>query len=262
MEPFKKNLSTLLSLIGDSECPICHTAMEKPLSLCDDCLKKLTAEAKLPCPTCQKPASQCLCGRTNLSPMPIFLDGRTWLVHTWYRPVGSRDLTEGYLRCTEPLVLTCKKRYVPAVFDYIAEQMAIDLTPLLPPEKRQGWFLTYPPRSDKGFQEYGFDQCEEIVCRLSRRLGIPVRRMLKRAGGGEQKKMTDATARSENMIDAFTPRRVPEGCRVLLFDDIITTGSTMREAGHVLVGAGAKAVFPIAYATTMNQYISNRRIPQ
>lgn len=69
----------------------------------------------------------------------------------------------------------------------------------------------------------------------------------------EQKKMTDAAARADNMADAFTPRRVPEGCRVLLLDDIITTGSTIRAAGNALVQGGATAVFPIAYATTMNK---------
>lgn len=250
MEPFYKFISFLLSGISESYCPVCQIHRTKPLTICDDCQTKLTTEAQIPCPHCHRPASKCLCGRTNLTPMPIFLSGRTWLVHTWYHPVGNRDLAEGYMRCTEPFVLNCKKRYYPAIFMYAAEQLATDLAPLLPPEKREGWYLTYPPRSDKGFQKYGFDQCEEIVYHLGRKLKIPVRRMLKRIGGSEQKKMIGAEARTENMVDAFIARRVPEGCRVLLFDDIITTGATMREAGHVLVEAGAAAIFPVAYAAT------------
>lgn len=250
MEPFYKFISFLLSGVSRSYCPVCRVPLQTPLTICDDCLAKLAAEAHSPCPVCHESAAQCLCGRTNLSPMPIFLSGRTWLAHTWYRPVGSRDLTEGYQRCTEPFVLTCKKRYNPTIFEYIADQLAADLSPLLPPEKRQGWYLTYPPRSDAGYREYGFDQCEEIVSHLSHKIKIPVRRMLKRVGGREQKKMRDAVARAENMEDAFVARRVPEGCRVLLFDDIITTGATMRAAGHVLVEAGATAIFPVAFAAT------------
>lgn len=254
MEPFYKFISFLLSGLGEFTCPVCQIRVTKPLTICDDCQVKLIAEAQIPCPNCHMSAAQCLCGRTNLSPMPIFLSGRTWLAHTWYRPVGNRDLTEEYARRTEPLVLACKKRYNPIIFDYIAEQLSSDLAIILPPEKRQDWYLTYPPRSDKGFQEYGFDQCEEIVTRLGRKLKIPVRRMLKRTGGDEQKKMTDAAARVENMTGALEARRVPRGCRVFLFDDIITTGSTMREAGHTLVEAGAAAVFPVAYAATQHQW--------
>lgn len=244
----------ILSVVSDPDCPVCRVPMQKPLSICNDCLAKLTAEAALPCPDCGKPASQCLCGHMNLSPMPIFLSGRTWLAHTWYLPVGNQELDVGktYMRCTEPLLLACKKRNNPALSGYIADRLAADLSPLLPPEKREGWYLTYPPRSEEGYQKYGFDQCEEIAKQLGKKLGIPVRRMLKRTGGAEQKKMTDIAARAANMVDAFTPRRVPAGCRVLLLDDIITTGSTIRAAGNALVQGGARAVFPIAYATTMN----------
>ena len=63
----------------------------------------------------------------------------------------------------------------------------------------------------------------------------------------------ETTGRREaNTADAFRAVQVPKGCRVLLFDDIITTGATMRAAGHALADGGARAVFPLAYAKTIH----------
>jgi len=54
-----------------------------------------------------------------------------------------------------------------------------------------------------------------------------------------------ATARAENVKDAFKPiRRFPvEGATVCLIDDVMTTGSTLREAARALLAAGAAAVY-------------------
>ena len=134
----------------------------------------------------------------------------------------------------------------------IADKMAEELAVVLPQNTRKDWILTYAPRSVKGFTDYGFDQCEEIVRQMGKTLHIPVRQMLVRVSGEEQKRMESADRRIGNIAGAFAPVRVPAGCRVLLFDDIITTGATMREAGRVLAEAGAAAVFPIAFAKTMH----------
>ena len=42
--------------------------------------------------------------------------------------------------------------------------------------------------------------------------------------------------------------------KVILADDIITTGSTVRAAAGLLYGAGADAVFPAAISRTLRGY--------
>lgn len=151
------------------------------------------------------------------------------------------------------MLLTCKRQYSPAISDYIARRMADILSPVLPENAGKHWILTYAPRSLQGFTDHGFDQCEEIVRQMGKILHIPVRKLLIRIGGAEQKTMASAGHRAENIAGAFAAVRVPKNCRVLLFDDIITTGSTMREAGQVLAEAGAAAIFPLAFAKTMHK---------
>ncbi len=241
-------LHTLAGIIGEKRCPLCSAVLPPDTlqdGLCPGCLAKLAEEASMPCPGCGNPVSSCLCGNTGLSPLHIFLGERTWLAHTWYCP----DTPD---RVTETLLLSCKRKYSYTLSCHIAKAMAADLAPLLPVEKRKNWILTYAPRSSGGYARHGFDQCEEIVRQMGAILGIPVRQMLRRTGGAEQKTMETTRQRETNIADAFEAVQVPKGCRVLLFDDIITTGATMRSAGHVLADAGAGAVFPLAYAKTVH----------
>ena len=248
----KKLLKDLLlrtaGAFGEHSCPLCREALsDSGDSLCGTCLARLTEEASLPCAVCGHPTSSCRCPDSSLSPMPAFLAGRNWLAHTWYRHAGEDRLTEN-------LLLSCKRKYSRTLSAYITACMTEELAYILPEDQRSQWILTYAPRSAAGFRKYGFDQCEEIVLQMGKSLHIPVRQMLVRVGGGEQKTMDSARSRKDNISGAFAPVRVPEGCRVLLFDDIITTGATIREAGRVLAEAGAAAVFPLSFAKTMHSH--------
>ncbi len=245
-------LRLLLSAVGDARCALCHTAAAGADGLCPACIQRLREEEREPCLVCGEAAPLCRCPHMSLSPLPTFLSAgpatRTWLAHMWYHPIHG---SESWEHASTTLLLTCKKRYSPALSAWIAHAVAADLAPFLPPDSRRDWILTYPPRSEAGYRRSGFDQCEEIVRLLGRELGIPVRRLLSRQGGAEQKSQLDAAARVDNMAGAFVPRRVPKGCRILLFDDIITTGATLQEAGQTLALAGAAGVFPVAFAKTM-----------
>lgn len=241
----QKLLLQAAGALGERCCPLCRTPLSGTAYLCGSCLARLEEEAALPCGECGQPAADCRCPDSSLSPLPAFLAGQNRLFHTWYSHAGEDRLTEA-------LLLSCKRKYSPALSAYIAGVMTDALAAVLPENARRGWILTYAPRSVRGFTDHGFDQCEEIVRRMGKALHIPVRRMLVRVSGGEQKTMKSAAGRTANIAGAFEAVRVPEGCRVLLFDDIITTGATMREAARVLAEAGAAAVFPLSFAKTMH----------
>lgn len=93
--------------------------------------------------------------------------------------------------------------------------------------------------------ERGYNQAELLARRLARGLGLP------HAAGGlvkvrETPSQTTCTraARFENLRDAFAVRRAAAwaGRRVLLVDDVLTTGATASEAARVLRRAGAREV--------------------
>ena len=93
-------------------------------------------------------------------------------------------------------------------------------------------------------RERGFNQAELLGELLSARAGLPLRNALERIRYTTTQTAFDRTERMENLHDAFRLRKNADvrGLRVLLIDDILTTGSTLSECARVLKAAGAISV--------------------
>lgn len=93
-------------------------------------------------------------------------------------------------------------------------------------------------------RERGFNQAEILAHALSRRSGLPVRVLLRRTRYTTTQTQFDRHQRMENLAGAFRLRRGADvqDCRVLLVDDVLTTGSTLSECAGVLKRAGALSV--------------------
>lgn len=91
----------------------------------------------------------------------------------------------------------------------------------------------------------GFSPTAVIARSLSRRLGAPLVHALRRRGGAAQAGLDDE-ARAENVATAFSAREVPIGLRVLLVDDVITTGATASACARELLNQGASRVHLLA----------------
>jgi competence protein ComFC len=94
-------------------------------------------------------------------------------------------------------------------------------------------------------RERGFNQAALLARSLSRRTGVPLRDMLERVRFTRTQTAFDRAERMENLHNAFRLRRRRDvrGLRVLLVDDVLTTGSTLSECARVLKEAGASCVY-------------------
>lgn len=101
-------------------------------------------------------------------------------------------------------------------------------------------------RSAKGIR--GYNQAELLAVHLGRELGIPVeKKVLFKVRKTANQKELDHKSRRTNLKGAFAVK-LPHGKRqiwkkVLLVDDVYTTGSTLDEAAHTLRKSGVKDVF-------------------
>jgi ComF family protein len=93
--------------------------------------------------------------------------------------------------------------------------------------------------------ERGFNQSELLAQRVSRILSVPVRPVLLRTRKTPPQVGLEASARQRNIQGAFAlaPQVSVEGQRLILVDDVRTTGSTLTECAAVLKSAGAQAVY-------------------
>ena len=111
--------------------------------------------------------------------------------------------------------------------------------------------LTWVPVSRLRKLRRGYDQVELLAKAVGRELGLsPVPTLKKIRNNRPQSRLKDPAARRANVLGAY---RLLEGAavkgqRVLLLDDILTTGATAGECARVLLSAGAKEVHCAAVA--------------
>jgi competence protein ComFC len=108
--------------------------------------------------------------------------------------------------------------------------------------------VTWAPTSSGRRHRRGFDQAELVARRVALQLGVPCRRVLRRDGNAPPQTGLDRATRLHGPV--FTASPGVRGKRVLVIDDVVTTGSTLRSAASALELAGAADVIKSAVATT------------
>ena len=107
----------------------------------------------------------------------------------------------------------------------------------------------------------GYDQVELIAKALSRELGIPAAPVLKKIRHTPpQSSLKSAAERRANVLGAYrviAPDAV-SGKRLLLLDDVITTGATASECARMLTMAGAAAIDCAAVAVAPHDKKENK----
>ena len=105
--------------------------------------------------------------------------------------------------------------------------------------------ITWVPLSDRRKKERGYDQAFLLASAAALELGdVAVETLRKGRNTRAQSGLDDDAARRANVLGAYSivdPELV-EGKRVLLIDDVVTTGSTFSECARVLRSAGAAGV--------------------
>ena len=104
------------------------------------------------------------------------------------------------------------------------------------------------PLSAKRLGERGYNQAALVAHAFGERIGLPVREnLLKRSRETASQVGLSLTERHVNVAGAFRAQEVSRQ-RILLLDDVCTTGATLEAGARALHEAGARAVFAITVA--------------
>ena len=189
------------------------------------------------CPVCEKPA----------------IDGRTH---------------PGCLNRYTPDGLTSFFRYdgivrkaIKALKYHLVSDLAVEFVSLIPKEFFPKPYALSPlpyvcipiPLHPSRFRERGFNQAEVLGIAFFEPYGISMRTdILKRVKHTmPQVAMKDRKKRLTNMEHVFTVQpfvMTHTPCAIFLFDDVFTTGATMRSAANALKRAGAEFVWAVTMA--------------
>lgn len=107
----------------------------------------------------------------------------------------------------------------------------------------------------------GFDQCQLLADAVGQELGLKPQRLIRKVRSNRTQSTIHGDAkRRANVLGAYkvTDPELVKDQRVLLLDDIITTGATAGECGRILLTAGAAEVHCGAVAAARHQAKSSR----
>lgn len=111
--------------------------------------------------------------------------------------------------------------------------------------------VTWAPVSKKRLRRRGYDQAQLLAQSACRRWGVrPVRLLRKTRNNPAQSSLASAADRAANVKDVYRAGSAAAGKRILLIDDICTTGSTLSACAEALLEAGAAEILCAAVALT------------
>ena len=116
--------------------------------------------------------------------------------------------------------------------------------------------LTWVPISRRRKWQRGYDQVELLANAVGQQLGMePVRLLRKVRNNPPQSGINGAAARRANVLGVYRAVQQEQisGKRILLLDDILTTGATAGECARVLLTAGAKEIHCGVVAATQHR---------
>ena len=207
---------SILDLLFPAKCILCRKVLER-------------GETDL-CRPCRVDSPECPVSKNKLP----FLD--SW-VAVWYY--------EGYIRQS---LLRYKFRGTRSYAQGYGRLLAMKLLQ----EHPEGFdAITWIPISSLRKWQRGFDQVEELALYVGKELGIkPIRLLKKIRHNRPQSGISGDAQRRANVLGVYevTDPQLVADQRILLLDDIVTTGSTAGEAARILLTAGAKEVHFAAVA--------------
>lgn len=221
------------NIIYPPRCMFCRRMLSPAAvgNICVDCIERL--------PFC-KNLHRCVnCGR----PVPegvlhCYRCGKG--LRAVYHRISAVYLYEGAVKRA---LLRFKKEHYRSCGHTLALQMAITLREEFP-YKVFDYLVAVPPRKKK--TRFGkYDQADALTAALARETGIPyLRKALRQKEVRAKQSALDFADRWANVLGNFetVKKKAIRGKRILLVDDICTTGATLNECAKMLKGAGAAEV--------------------
>lgn len=145
---------------------------------------------------------------------------------------------------------------------YAADAFGLMMSEKLKRDQIMADLLIPVPSSFLSVKSRGFATGELLAKRMSLRLGIPYSCIVAARDGKVEQKRLSKKQRSENAENSFylVKNADVSGKRVILVDDVTTTGSTLSAIAKLLLDAGAGDVGACVFAQTVGNVHDNKRI--
>ncbi|MDE7216062.1 MAG: ComF family protein [Clostridia bacterium] len=230
----------LLEIFVDKyNCIICDEELREPsrYGLCKNCLHEMTFIKDSICKKCGRlqlnEADYCLTCQNNLR---FFDFARSCVVYDDKAKEIVRGLKFGH-----------RKYFAKYVSNFLIDRYAecfseIDID-----------FIVPVPLTKKRRDERGYNQAEEIAKKFAKHYGIELKpNVVEKIRQNDEQAKLSGREREENVVGIYkvVDKEAAKDKRILIVDDVMTTGSTASELAKELIKANAKNVYLLTFAST------------
>jgi len=203
---------------------------------CPKCRLEYEKLKRHPCKLCGREQTLCRC-------MPERLIGE--------RPIAVLHLLEYDGEISRRILSLLKKKNLRALQNFLSCELADSVFRFFDGDFKD-CHMTFAPRSPKNIRLYGFDQSEILCRKISDRLNIPMVKIFRHAHSSRQQKMLNTAERGQNAETSYgLCRHLPQiSGRLIIIDDIVTTGSTTAKLVRLAHEAGYSEIFVASVART------------
>lgn len=229
-----------LELLWPTRCAVCDLPGDDVL--CSECESKLVpVDACMACPRCGAPygvvqcteCNEVMLGSAGMDSLPV-----DSMAHALLLDDAARRIVSAYKDGDE-------RRLVRRIAEWTSRYVK-------PSEVRDGYVVTYVPDSKEAFRRRGFDHSQEIAEELASLCGLECAELFERPSSVDQREL-GRRQRIDNMKGRL---RLKEGTavprRVLVVDDVCTTGATIYAACSALRDAGTESIHALTFAQVMD----------
>ena len=227
-----KNLFFVRACLG------CGTALpdaEENAVFCEDCLRHYLELKSEECLHCGKSADACRCTPQSLRGKVI------WAAH----------LFSYYGKLSKRIIFMLKMKNYKPLQRFLAKELA-DLVIEVTNGNLDGYTITYAPRKAESVCLYGFDQAKVLAKLTASHLQLPVENLFRHARFTKIQKRLNAVERKKNAQNSYSLNDYvcPHTDKLLIFDDIVTTGSTLSALVTLAEAIGFQEIAVISVAKT------------
>lgn len=235
----------ILDFVYPQTCPICRNPLKREeKDICDDCWKALALLPSPYCPYCKS-----------------FLEDEHEITNHQCaylsKPKDRRILAVRSLGTFDAYYKKLVHRFKYDKKIHLGRRLAQRLGESISQEKGfAGCDMVIPVPLHRARQrERGFNQSEVLAEGISQATGLPLLKdVLKRKKNTKDQTYLNVQQRAENVKGAFVvtqPERISDK-KVILVDDVMTTGATLNECARMLQKAGATRVFAATLAVVVD----------
>lgn len=249
--PLRAAINALSSILFAAPCRICETILTEAsrIPICRGCLEGFQRIGE--------PMCRC-CGRPFASPVAAeALEPLCRLCRNKYYAFDRARSYGTYDDALSSAVVLLKYEGVRSLGNWFAARLAESVSQEAT-EWKPDLVVPVPLHADR-LRERGYNQAELIAKPLAKRLGLRFGRyLLLRTKPRPVQLVLSRTERWSSVRGAYATRpgaRV-DNLRILLVDDVLTTGATLDSCSRALKKAGAAAVFGVTVARVVPGWLN------